>query len=132
TTRPSAAGGASFAAKRRYEMPESPPMIMFCGLPVSVAADPRLLATASPTRCGRGSRPSRRAIDFATIALLLGMMIVVAYLRRAGFFARLTGLALGRVKSPKALLAATMLLSAVLSALLVNDVVCVALTPLVL
>lgn len=73
-----------------------------------------------------------RAIDFATIALLLGMMIVVAFLRQAGFFARLTGLVLGRVRSPKALLAVTMLLSGVLSAVLVNDVVCVALTPLVL
>jgi Na+/H+ antiporter NhaD/arsenite permease-like protein len=73
-----------------------------------------------------------RAVDFATIALLLGMMVVVAFLRRAGFFARLAGLALGRVRGPKTLLAVTMLLSGVLSAVLVNDVVCVALTPLVL
>lgn len=73
-----------------------------------------------------------KAVDFATIALLLGMMVVVAFLRRAGFFARLAGLALGRVRSPKALLAVTMILSGVLSAVLVNDVVCVALTPLVL
>jgi Na+/H+ antiporter NhaD/arsenite permease-like protein len=73
-----------------------------------------------------------RAVDFATIALLLGMMIVVAFLRRAGFFARLAGFALGRVKSPPALLAVTMLMSGALSAVLVNDVVCVALTPLVL
>lgn len=71
-------------------------------------------------------------MDFATIVLLLGMMVVVAYLRRAGFFARLTGLVLGRVRGPKALLAVTMALSGVLSAVLVNDVVCVALTPLVL
>jgi Na+/H+ antiporter NhaD/arsenite permease-like protein len=73
-----------------------------------------------------------KAVDFATIALLLGMMVVVAFLRRAGFFARLTGLVLGRVRGPKALLAVTMLLSGGLSAALVNDVVCVALTPLVL
>jgi Na+/H+ antiporter NhaD/arsenite permease-like protein len=73
-----------------------------------------------------------RAIDFATVALLLGMMVVVAFLRRAGFFARLAGLALGRLKSPRALLAVTMILSGTLSAVLVNDVVCVALTPLVL
>ncbi len=72
------------------------------------------------------------AIDFATIALLLGMMVVVAYLRRAGFFDRLASVALARVKRPLGLLAATMLLSAVLSALLVNDVVCLALTPLIL
>jgi Na+/H+ antiporter NhaD/arsenite permease-like protein len=73
-----------------------------------------------------------RAVDFATLALLLGMMVVVAFLRLSGFFARLAGLALGRVRSPKALLAATMLLAGALSAVLVNDVVCVAMTPLVL
>ncbi len=73
-----------------------------------------------------------KAIDFATIALLLGMMVVVAFLRRSGFFARLAGWVLGRVRSPKGLLAATMILSGTLSAVLVNDVVCVALTPLIL
>jgi Na+/H+ antiporter NhaD/arsenite permease-like protein len=73
-----------------------------------------------------------RAVDFATIVLLLGMMVVVAYLREAGFFARLAAWALARVRGPVGLLAATMLLSGVLSAVLVNDVVCLALTPLVL
>ena len=72
------------------------------------------------------------AIDFATLALLLGMMIVVAFLRLAGFFDRLAGWSLARVRTPRGLLAATMLLSGVLSAILVNDVVCLALTPLVL
>ncbi|MDB5310639.1 MAG: ybiR 2 [Gemmataceae bacterium] len=72
------------------------------------------------------------AVDFATIALLLGMMVVVAFLRRAGFFARLAGWALGRVRGPKALLAVVIVLSGTLSAILVNDVVCLALTPLVL
>src|SRR5262249_38228340 len=73
-----------------------------------------------------------RSIDFATIALLLGMMIVVAYLTLGRFFDRLASLALDRVRSPRGLLAATMGLSGILSAILVNDVVCVALTPLVL
>lgn len=73
-----------------------------------------------------------KAVDFATLVLLLGMMIVVAYLRRAGFFELLAGWALGRVKSPAGLLAMTIALSGTLSALLVNDVVCLALTPLVL
>lgn len=73
-----------------------------------------------------------KAIDFPTIVLLLGMMVVVAYLRRAGFFTLLAGWGLGRVRSPRMLLAVTMLLSGLLSAVLVNDVVCVALTPLVL
>jgi len=73
-----------------------------------------------------------RSVDFATIALLLGMMVVVAFLREAGFFDRLTGRVLTHVRGPRSLLAATMLLSGVLSAVLVNDVVCLALAPLVL
>ncbi len=73
-----------------------------------------------------------KAVDFGTIVLLLGMMVVVGFLRRAGFFELLANVSLGRLHSPAALLAAVMLLSGVLSALLVNDVVCLALTPLVL
>ena len=73
-----------------------------------------------------------KAVDFATLLLLLGMMIVVAYLRRAGFFASLADWSLSRFRSPASLLAVTMILSGWLSALLVNDVVCLALTPLVL
>jgi Na+/H+ antiporter NhaD/arsenite permease-like protein len=73
-----------------------------------------------------------RAVDFATLVLLLGMMIVVGFLRQAGFFTLLANAALGRVHSPRALLAVTILLAGVLSALLVNDVVCLALAPLVL
>src|SRR5580698_6253051 len=92
-----------------------------------------LVGAAGMLACGLISfEDAVKAIDFATIVLLLGMMVVVAFLRRAGFFARLAGWALGRVRSPKALLAVTMLLSGSLSAVLVNDVVCVALTPLVL
>ncbi|VTR97057.1 citrate transporter : Na+/H+ antiporter NhaD-like permease OS=Singulisphaera acidiphila (strain ATCC BAA-1392 / DSM 18658 / VKM B-2454 / MOB10) GN=Sinac_2218 PE=4 SV=1: CitMHS [Gemmata massiliana] len=92
-----------------------------------------LVGAAGVLACGLLSfEDAVKAVDFATIALLLGMMVVVAFLRRAGFFARLAGLALGRVKSPSGLLAVTMLLSGSLSALLVNDVVCLALTPLVL
>lgn len=72
------------------------------------------------------------AIDAETIVLLLGMMIVVAYLQLAGFFAWVTDHIAARFSAPHALLAVTTVLSGTLSALLVNDVVCVALTPLVL
>src|ERR1700677_3588773 len=72
------------------------------------------------------------SIDFKTLFLLFGMMIVVGALRLSGFFERLTGLALRRISTPKGLLAATIGLSGGLSAFLINDVVCVALTPLVL
>ncbi|MGH7191123.1 MAG: SLC13 family permease, partial [Acetobacteraceae bacterium] len=72
------------------------------------------------------------AIDMNTIALLLGMMIVVANLRISGFFGVLTHWAAERARHPLVLLAAITLLSGVLSAFLVNDAVCLALTPLVL
>jgi Na+/H+ antiporter NhaD/arsenite permease-like protein len=72
------------------------------------------------------------AIDAETVVLLLSMMIVVAYLQLAGFFAWTTDGIATRFSSPHALLAVTIVLSGTLSALLVNDVVCVALTPLVL
>lgn len=72
------------------------------------------------------------AIDWETLALLLGMMIVVAVLNIAGFFERVALGLLTPVQNPYALLAIVMGLSGLLSALLVNDVVCLALTPVVL
>lgn len=73
-----------------------------------------------------------RAVDYETIVLLFGMMVVVAHLRMAGFFALATERIAAQFSGPKALLAVIIGLSGVLSAFLVNDVVCVALTPLVL
>jgi Na+/H+ antiporter NhaD/arsenite permease-like protein len=72
------------------------------------------------------------SIDFKTLFLLFGMMIVVGVLRLSGFFELLVGLALRRIRTPNGLLAVTIALSGGLSAFLINDVVCVALTPLVL
>ena len=72
------------------------------------------------------------ALDFDTLFLLFGMMVVVGVLRLSGFFRRLTDFALTRVRGPVGLLAAVIVLSGGLSAFLINDVVCVALTPLVL
>ena len=72
------------------------------------------------------------SIDYETLFLLFGMMVVVGFLRLSGFFARLTRWSLGRIHSPRGLLAVVVLLSGVLSAFLVNDIVCLALTPLVL
>jgi Na+/H+ antiporter NhaD/arsenite permease-like protein len=75
---------------------------------------------------------SEESIDYKTIALLFGMMIVVGFLRLAGFFQQLTQWALKRIRTPAGLLAVTIALSGVLSAFLINDIVCLALTPLVL
>jgi Na+/H+ antiporter NhaD/arsenite permease-like protein len=72
-----------------------------------------------------------RAIDLDTIALLLGMMIVVANLRFAGFF-QLVNASIARYgRQPLALLAAVIVASGGLSAFLVNDTVCLMLTPLI-
>jgi Na+/H+ antiporter NhaD/arsenite permease-like protein len=75
---------------------------------------------------------SSESIDYKTLSLLFGMMIVVGSLRLSGVFERLTGIALRRISTPCGLLAATIGLAGLLSAFLINDVVCVALTPLVL
>jgi Na+/H+ antiporter NhaD/arsenite permease-like protein len=72
------------------------------------------------------------SVDFATLALLFGMMIVVAYLRLGGFFRALAGRLLAHVQSPHRVLAAVVAISGALSAFLVNDVVCLALVPVVL
>ena len=75
---------------------------------------------------------SPESIDFKTLFLLFGMMIVVGVLRLSGFFEWVVGVALRRISTPQGLLAVTIVLSGLLSAFLINDVVCVALTPLVL
>ncbi len=73
-----------------------------------------------------------KAIDFDTIILLLGVMIVVANLRLSGFFYIVNGWVVTRARYPIVLLASIVLVSGVLSAFLVNDTVCLVLTPLVL
>jgi len=73
-----------------------------------------------------------RAIDVDTIALLLGTMIVVAHLKLSGVFALITGRIAGRVTSGFSTLLFVVLLSGIASAFLVNDTICLALTPLVL
>jgi Na+/H+ antiporter NhaD/arsenite permease-like protein len=73
-----------------------------------------------------------RAIDFDTITLLLGMMIVVANLRVSGFFRVVTDWIATYVRHPLTLLVAVVLVSGALSAFLVNDTICLVMTPLVL
>jgi Na+/H+ antiporter NhaD/arsenite permease-like protein len=72
-----------------------------------------------------------RAIDLDTITLLLGMMIVVAHLRFAGFFNLAMGWIARHAHHPLALLVGVTSISGALSAFLVNDTVCLMLTPLV-
>lgn len=73
-----------------------------------------------------------RAIDLNTIVLLLGMMIIVAYLKVANFFEYLAYVLLGWSRSAMELLCLVSLFSAVLSALFINDTICLLFTPLLL
>src|SRR5208337_662293 len=75
---------------------------------------------------------AERAIDFHTIALLLGMMIVVANLRLSGAFAFFARALLSRARSGFGMLAMTVAASGLLAAFFINDVVCLALTPLII
>jgi Na+/H+ antiporter NhaD/arsenite permease-like protein len=72
------------------------------------------------------------AVDMETIILLLGMMILVANLKLSGFFRLANGFVVRRARHPLALLAAVVLVAGVLSAFLVNDTICLVMTPLVL
>ncbi|RFB78289.1 anion transporter [Methylovirgula sp. 4M-Z18] len=73
-----------------------------------------------------------QTVDLNTVTLLLGMMIVVAVLRLSGFFAVASNWLAAWARRPVQLLAAIIVLSGFLSAFLVNDAICLVLTPLVL
>ncbi|WP_114911397.1 anion transporter [Acidibrevibacterium fodinaquatile] len=91
------------------------------------------LGAALMLACGVLSREAAyRAIDLDTIALLLGMMIVVASLRLGGGFRLIAGWAVARAHHPLLLLAVVVLVAGVLSAFMVNDTICLVMTPLVL
>jgi len=70
-----------------------------------------------------------RAIDVGTIALLFGTMLVSAQFRVAGSYAALTRWLADRPTSPERLLLELVVVVGVLSALLTNDVVCIAIAP---
>lgn len=72
-----------------------------------------------------------KAVDVDTIVLLLGMMIVVAYLRLSGFFRLAQGWVARGADRPLTLLAGIVVMSAFLSAFLVNDTICLVMTPFV-
>ncbi len=72
-----------------------------------------------------------RAIDFATIVLLFSMMLIVGNLHLGGFFEWVAEGVFLRL-SAQQLLAAVIFTSGILSAFLVNDIVCLVMTPFVL
>ncbi|MCX7776194.1 MAG: anion transporter [Spirochaetaceae bacterium] len=79
-----------------------------------------------------GIAPERalQAVDVETLALLLAMMIIVANLRVSGFFSFAGARILSVASSPRSLLALVVAASGLLSALFLNDTICIMLTPL--
>jgi Na+/H+ antiporter NhaD/arsenite permease-like protein len=73
-----------------------------------------------------------RAVDVPTISLLLGLMVVSAQFRLGGFYAALTQRLAAAPLSPGSLLALLMTIAGLLSALLTNDIVCLAMAPLLI
>ncbi len=73
-----------------------------------------------------------RAVNYDTIVLLLAMMLISAYLYLAHFFEWAAELVLEFSHTPQRLLLYLTLTSGILSALLLNDTICLMLTPLVI
>ncbi|MCS4542335.1 MAG: SLC13 family permease, partial [Euryarchaeota archaeon] len=73
-----------------------------------------------------------QAIDFNTITLLLGMMIIVSILAIAGFFDWLAYKAVKIADTPLKFLALVVVATAGLSAILVNDTVVLLFTPVII
>lgn len=72
------------------------------------------------------------AINYDTIILLFGMMIVVANLRLSGFFGLVAEWVVEHAHRPVVLLASVVFVAGLFSAFFVNDTMCLVLTPLVL
>lgn len=72
------------------------------------------------------------AIDVSTICLLLGLMVVSSQLRLGGFYSAVTQRIAAIDVSPRALLALVIASMAALSAVLTNDVICLAVTPVLI
>lgn len=78
-----------------------------------------------------GAPEALASIDFATVVLLFSMMLIVANLRLGGFFDWIAEWLIGRLH-PQHLLPVVIGTTGLLSAFLVNDIVCLMMTPFVL
>ncbi|MDH4232412.1 MAG: anion transporter [Nitrospirota bacterium] len=72
------------------------------------------------------------SIDLPTILLLYGLMVLSSQFRLGGFYTRVALRITTLIERPERFLFAVMAASAVLSAILMNDIVCLAFTPVLL
>ncbi|GIX06113.1 MAG: transporter [Candidatus Poribacteria bacterium] len=91
-----------------------------------------LLGAIALVAGGLVSTPAAIAsVDASTILLLYGLMVLSAQFRVGGFYTRLARGIVSRLRSPEEFLLWLMAASAGLSALLANDIVCLAFAPVV-
>ena len=80
---------------------------------------------------GLGLDAALGAIDMHVLVLLIGVLVIAAYLHESRFFRWAAYQVLTRARSARSLLVGISVVAAALSALLVNDTVCLVMTPLV-
>lgn len=73
-----------------------------------------------------------KSIDFNTIALLLGMMIIISVLQTEGFFTLISRKTMSSAKNASRLLFLIVFITGVASAFLVNDAVVLLFTPVII
>ncbi|NLW50241.1 MAG: anion transporter [Candidatus Brocadiaceae bacterium] len=89
-----------------------------------------LLGAIALLATGRvGLHAAWQSVDDSTIALLMGLMVVSAQFRLGGFYTRVAHGLAGLTASPPVVLGLLIGAAGVLSALLANDIVCLAVTP---
>ncbi|MBT9495205.1 MAG: anion transporter [Paucibacter sp.] len=81
---------------------------------------------------GMSVEDAARAVDLPTIVLLFAFMVVSAQMRLGGFYGAVTRRVGAMPLSRNGLLAALIVVSGALSAVFSNDIVCLAMTPVVL
>ena len=73
-----------------------------------------------------------QAIDYRTIVLLFSMMLVTSYLNISGLFQLAGNQLISRLHTKKQLLIMVIIVTGILSAFFINDIVCLLLTPIVI
>ncbi|WP_088189675.1 anion transporter [Desulfosporosinus sp. FKA] len=73
-----------------------------------------------------------QAVDYRTIVLLFSMMIITSYLNMSGFFQLAGNQFLNRLHSKNQLMFMVIVITGILSAFFINDIICLILTPIVI
>ena len=102
------------------------------GLRINRPAASLLGAVAMVTIGGLPLRDAYAAIDLDVIVFLLGVLLLTGYLELGGFFEWAAAHVVERTRSARAMLAAVVAVSGILSALFINDTICLVLTPLLI